>query len=267
MNAAAVEQMIQQALATQESRFQQTIASLQDQLTVATTAASARTTRRPRLPDPDRFDGTFDMWETWYPEIQAKLDLDGDALGGTERAKFWYVYGRLEKKPKSLVSPQLAAAERDHDLYAPKPLFDQLLRLCNNPNARREAESKLLSLRQFSDQTFNAFLGVFERLLYRSGANTWPDEAKIAVLRKALVDKLRKRLDAKEVQDNLPTAYTDYVAVVQTLESGQDYLGQKDKKLWVPKADAGNGGEPMQIGAMSRLIGSTEYSDDDSEVD
>lgn len=59
--------------------------------------------------------------------MKAKLDLNGDAIGGTDRAKFWYVYGRLEKKPKFLVAPQLSTAERDHSFYTLKPLFDQLL--------------------------------------------------------------------------------------------------------------------------------------------
>lgn len=102
--------------------------------------------------------------------------------------------------------------------------------------------------------------------MYRSGANTWPDKAKIAMLRKAVVDKLKKKLDLKN-SDELPSMYHDYVAVVQALESGLDYInrdGQKEKRLWSSKDESsGNtGGNPMVIGHIRRIIPGTEVLDD-----
>lgn len=224
MDQASVQQLISAALQEQAQQFQVELNNL-------------RSYRRPRasLPDPDKFDGTFDHWETWCPEMKAILDLDGDSLGGTNKAKFWYVYGRLDKKPKGLVSPQLTAATHDN-AYDPETLFSQLLRLCNNPNAVREAQRKLLSLRQFNDQPFNTFLGIFERYLYRSGANAWPDAALIALLRKAVVAPLKKKLDLKKVE-------------IQALESGSDYSTGSDgqRKLYAPPKDE----DTNMVGALS----------------
>lgn len=262
MDPAAVQQLISAALQEQAQGFQQTIDSLRNQVN----GLQARPPSRPRpsLPDPDKFDGTFDHWETWYPEMKAKLDLDSDALGGTNKAKFWYVYGRLDKKPKELVSPQLTTANRD-DTYDPDTLFTQLLRLCNNPNAKRDAEKRLLSLRQFPDQPFNTFLAAFERYLYRSGANAWPDATLIALLRKAVISPLKKKLDLKKI-DDLPTGYNDFVSLIQSLESGVDYSsgqsgGNGQRKLWAAPKDA-QGDTPMQLKRIEPLY-PVESSDEE----
>ncbi|KAK1778803.1 hypothetical protein QBC45DRAFT_149499 [Copromyces sp. CBS 386.78] len=43
---------------------------------------------KPSLPDVDKFSGAAYTFETWLPSIEAKLRIDGDAIGSTE-AQFW----------------------------------------------------------------------------------------------------------------------------------------------------------------------------------
>lgn len=222
MNQAEVNQLIQAALAQQESRFQSTITTLQAEISALRLKPSSV---RPRLPDVDKFDGTLSMWEVWHPQIQAKLRIDAQALGDTDDAKFWYIYGRLEKKVQALVSPQLTTSPGD-----PQSLFDQLSRLCDDPNAKRKAADKLYGLRQFSDQTFNYFLAAFERLLYKSGANDWSDDAKISLIRRQINDRLKRRL---KNQITVPTTYVAFVKVLQQLDASDDEPLPKtsDKKV------------------------------------
>lgn len=262
--------MINAALQQQEGRFKNTIDELREQVL----ALSARQPPRPRpsLPDPDKFDGTFDHWETWYPEMKHKLEQDGDALGGTEKAKFWYIIGRLEKKSKSDVAPQITAAESG--VFDPQSLFDQLLRLCNDPNAKKKALRKFLKISQYSDQRFNSFLVMFEKFMFRSGANKWPDEARIAILRNALTDKLKRKLDSRDDDDIPDDNYKDFVSTVQSLESGfegpsggQQGSGQPQRKLWVPK-DAAPDPDAMQLARMRVLQEGREDTEyDDSDLD
>ena len=70
---------IRQAL----EHYNQRIAALENQLATSTASVSRP---RPLLPDPDKFGGK--SYDTWLPLIQAKLDIDGEALGGTEKAHF-----------------------------------------------------------------------------------------------------------------------------------------------------------------------------------
>jgi hypothetical protein len=96
-------------------------------------ALTARRNYKPKpcLPDPEKFAGHQFTWDTWYPSIQAKLRIDGEAIGGPE-AQFFYVYGRLEGKIQALVSPQLQVAE-DNGEYDPQELLNQLARLYDDP--------------------------------------------------------------------------------------------------------------------------------------
>ena len=65
---------------------------------------------RPVLPDPEKFNGTPHRFDTWLPSIEAKLLVDGDAIGSSV-AQFYYVYLNLESQAQALVLPQLAYAK------------------------------------------------------------------------------------------------------------------------------------------------------------
>ncbi|KAM7189382.1 hypothetical protein V8F33_010070 [Rhypophila sp. PSN 637] len=219
MDETRFQQLIQQALAAQEQRFSVTITELQSGLAAIKTSSPSLNLPKPRLPNPDKFDGTLSTWEVWYPEMKAKLRIAQQALG-EEEAQFWYIYSRLEKKVQALVAPQIAYAEREQS-YKTQALFDQLARLCDNPNTKRDAEDKAL-------------------LSLPAEANKWTDGAKIALLRRQLNDKMKRRL---KTQITVPTTYPQFVKLLQQLDDGA-----VNRQAKVDKA----GGDPMVIGAMHR---------------
>jgi len=211
---------------------------------------------RPKLPDPNRFDGSHIQWEVWQPEIKAKLRLDS-GIYDTEEAKFFYLYSRLSLKIQDLVAPQIAAAERNG--YDHRDLLEQLERLCEDPNARQNAEDRLVSLYQFDDQTFNAYLLAFERQLYKSEADQWTDAAKIALVRRQLNPKLKKRLKSKDSR-NVPTVYADFIKYIQRLEDGTSFRSTKAHHKEVPS-------DKMDIGRIQTIGAQFESSDEDTDED
>lgn len=174
--------------------------------TLETPAPAVNPPARPRavLPDPDKFGGTH--YDTWLPLITAKLDIDGEALGGTDRAHFWYTYGNLEPKIQSLVLP-LATARN----LRPSLIFDSLARIYSDPNKASRASDRLAQIKQGTD-SLPHYLARFERTLFEAGALEWPDAAKISTLRQGLCDVLKKEL---EVQLVLPTTDDGFVRALR----------------------------------------------------
>ncbi len=74
------------------------------------------------------------------------MRIDGEAIGGPE-AQFFYLYGRLEGKVQSLVTPQLTVAEATQQ-YDRDSILQQLARIYDDPHKIRDAEDKLQSLEQ-----------------------------------------------------------------------------------------------------------------------
>jgi hypothetical protein len=70
---------IRQAFEHQEQR----IVTLEAQL-ASLRAAGQRS--RPSLPNPRKFTGV--RYDTWLPLVRTKLDIDGEALGGSVKAHF-----------------------------------------------------------------------------------------------------------------------------------------------------------------------------------
>ena len=92
------------ALTSQLKSALTTIKALQDQ---------ARTIQqKPYLPNVNKFDGISYHFDTWLPLIEAKLLINGDALGdSTGISQFYYVYLRLESSVQAMVLPQLQTAK------------------------------------------------------------------------------------------------------------------------------------------------------------
>jgi hypothetical protein len=77
----------------------------------------------------------------------------------------------------------------------------------------QEAEDKLYALKQSTD-SIHAYIAKFERVLYETRGQDWPDVNKIFTFRNSLNSTLRNRLAE---QLNLPRMYSDFVRIVQQL--------------------------------------------------
>jgi Retrotransposon gag protein len=200
------------------------------------------------LPDPEKFSGQPHKFDTWLPSIKAKLRVDGEAIGDTV-AQFYYVYLNLESHIQAMVLPQLHQAE-ESQVWDYTTIFDQLIRVYDNPNKVQEAEDKLLALKQGTD-SIPAYVAKFERVLYEARGQNWPDVNKISTFRNGLNSIIRSRLAQ---QLNLPRKYPDFVRVVQQLAG---------RTSQAPTSGNSNGsgpgnhnhhhGEPMEIGSINAI--------------
>jgi len=175
--------------------------------------------KKPRLPDPTKFDGKPYKFKVWLPEIKAKLQVDGEAIGDNI-AQFYYVYGNLESTVQAMVLPQLSHAETQKS-WDYQTILDQLERVNDNPNAVQEAEDALQTIKQ-GDQPLPGYIAKFERLLYEAKGQSWADANKIITFRSGLSPVLRKALSH---QLNLPTTYPAFLSVVQQLSRRQGSYG------------------------------------------
>jgi len=228
------------------ARFQEILQRHEDQLQAhedqiqALTAVRKTIRPKPCLPDPDKL-ASQAQYDTWLPEVKAKLEVDADAIGGP-KAQFWYLYGRLDAKTKALVLAQVHGGADQH----PAAIFDQLDRVFESPNKVRRAQDRLAELKMGTD-SFSFYLAKFERALHEGKASEWPDEIKISHLRRGIAEWMKRRLD---VQLALPTEYSAFVSTLHQLagmtnnyggagRSGNDH-GQKN-------------GDLMDISAVNRL--------------
>ena len=193
---------------------------------------------KPALPDPEKFGGISQKFDTWLPSIKAKLRVDHAAIGDPI-AQFYYVYLNLESHVQAMVLPQLAQAE-ESERWDYNTILQQLARVFDNPNKVREAEDRLLQLRQGTD-SIPVFIAKFERVLYEARGQDWPDINKISIFRNGLSPPLRSRLHQ---QLSLPSTYTDFVRIVQQLAT------RSGISLIPPSHSYGHTHDPIEIGAF-----------------
>jgi hypothetical protein len=172
---------------------------------------------KPCLPDPEKFNGKPFHFDTWLPSIEAKLEVDGEAIGNPI-AQFYYVYYNLEATVQSTVLPQLAAAKASKS-WDPSSILTQLQRIYHDPHKAKRAEDKLFELSQGTTESLASYVARFERAIFEANAVNWPDANKIPVFRKGLRQVIKDRLDNQLL---LPDDYPGFLKVVQQL-SGRSY--------------------------------------------
>ena len=186
--------------------------------TVVPTSSQPRP--RMRLPDPPKFDGKQHRHRIWQPQMKAKLEVDGEAIGN-DMAKFFYTYDRLEPTVQAMVLPQLAVAEAQKS-WDYNTILQQLARVYDNPNEVFEAEEAIYTIKQ-EDQPLSAYIAKFERLLFEAQGQNWPDTNKIITFRAGLSPALRKGLS---LQLAPPSDYPGFLSLVQHL----------NRRLYAPSA-------------------------------
>jgi hypothetical protein len=170
--------------------------------------------RKPYLPDVDKFDGVSYHFDTWLPSIEAKLLVDGDALGDSSGiGQFYYVYLRLESQIQAIVLPQLRSA-KETQRWDYHTILDQLTRVYDSPNKVQDAEDKLFELKQGNTEAIPAYTSRFERMLYEAQGQKWSEDRKIATYRQGLIPSTRKALRS---QLDPPQDYLTYARMVLRL--------------------------------------------------
>lgn len=191
---------------------------------------SSRTRARQVLPEPERFSGRAEDWDTWAMTMQAKLRIDKDAIGN-EEAQFYYVYSSLDSRVQGLIL-NFVRHSQEQEEWRPEALLDQLNRIYEDPNKVKKAGQKLMELRQ-GTMAVASYVPQFEKALYEARAGNWPDDAKITTLVGGLNKNTRQRIDH---QVSTPTDYNGFVRMLQALGSkfGTSYESESNAMEWEP---------------------------------
>jgi hypothetical protein len=214
MDTTTIDQLRVQITSQLTRQFDAEITTLRNGISALQTELANRPITRPKpsLPDPDKFDGKAYKYETWFQSIEAKLLVDGPAIGN-EIAQFYYVYLNLETNVQAMVLPQLAAA-KESNVWDPQSIIRQITRVYDNPNKVLEAEDRLHKIEMSGTESLHAYIARFERMLYEARGANWDDSRKISTFRIGLTSTLRTRLRG---QLTLPKTYNEFVRVIQQL--------------------------------------------------
>ncbi|GAM37115.1 hypothetical protein TCE0_022r06746 [Talaromyces pinophilus] len=150
--------------------------------------ASSISRPKPTLPDPEKFAGSAQKYDTWLPSIIAKLRVDVDAIGA-DRSRILRFMG-LQHNSRSSA------------------------RLYDNPTKTHEAEDELYSLKQAPTEPISQFVAKFEHVLHEARGQNWPDVNKTSIFLNSLNSTLRNQLSQ---QLTLSPAYPEFIQITQQL--------------------------------------------------
>ncbi|KAL5330480.1 hypothetical protein ACEPPN_004008 [Leptodophora sp. 'Broadleaf-Isolate-01'] len=223
--------------AQQLQQLQLEVQALQQQVNVLSSRPQTQQRPKPSLPEPEKFSGNTTKWDTWLPSIEAKLLVDGEAIGNST-AQFYYVYLNLESQAQSLVLPQLAIA-KSTETWDYQTILDQLARAYDSPT--KPDHSKIISFRQGLNSTIRG------RLSHQlSLPNTY--SAYIATV---------QQLSARSTQH------------VNFQSSTPPTILQRPHTSYPRHNTDANTGDPMEVGQINSLeinhLGEISYVDPDTD--
>jgi hypothetical protein len=174
--------------------------------------------RKPVLPDPGRFGGERNKFRAWKLEMEAKLKIDGPAIGD-HHAQFAYLFSRLDSKAQAMTAAfyESGGYEQNHN---PTKFMTYLEQIYGDPNIHRRAAQRLRTLRQGEKESFAAFLPRFEKELADSALVNGDDRVPINYLEGALNTKMRELM----ITMGEYTTYSTYVNALLTIGSKLDGL-------------------------------------------
>jgi hypothetical protein len=143
---------------------------------------------RPRLPDPEQFNGKN---PALYPQfagiLRAKLEIDGRTIGG-EKEQVWYAFGRLSGEAAGRIYPWMTHAQRTNT-HTLDRFFEQMQLAFSDPRSRQKAMAQLNRTKQRSCP-LSEFLNEFNRLILEAEGWNWDEVVKKGYLKAAISLKL-----------------------------------------------------------------------------
>lgn len=178
----------------------------------------AVTSKRKQLPWPSAFSGERGKWRAFKAELEEKISLDEDLIGGSRFA--WYgINSCLGDKPKALVSTYFsngAAVGWDPQLF-----IKHLDTMFGDPNEAQKAMDKLYDHKQGDKQPFINYLAKFEQLVADAGGSNWPDHTKLLLVNGGINKRIRSAL----VSAKVPKDYAGWVREVTEIAYKAEFAG------------------------------------------
>jgi hypothetical protein len=206
--------------------------------------APAVGSRKPKhtVPHPEKFTGEDEaVYPIFRGLLQAKLQTDGDAIGG-EFEKVWYAFGRLTETASKRIFPWLQHMQSSADFTVDR-LFDQMDLAFLDVQKQAKAVAKINIIKQ-RNRTFRDFLQEFDQTLMEANGWSWQDPIKKGLLKAAITDEVRRELVGRDE----PATYSAYVAQLRKItddledwKEGQKFKGRLRAQHTDPQDQASNG--------------------------
>ena len=196
---------------------------------------------KPVLPHLDKFSGKRDEFDIWIYAAEAKLHVDGHAIGDLE-AQFYYLYSSLSPAVRrSVFAFAQVPANR-----TPAQLLEKFRVDYGEPNKDKKAAFELSLLKQKDKEPISKFLIRFEELFYRAKGNTWPDDAILGLLFSFLNDEWLKRL--REYPE-APDKYLELCTYFRKFDGNYYFFGNSGQgsNSRSPAVYDVGGGEPIDF--------------------
>ena len=187
------------------------------------TLSQSSSKRSIKLPDPPQFsDGIDPEWDSWYDQIQAKLEVNADHFIN-ERARLAYVHSRLAGD-----AARATHARRQKDssnaYETTEDLLTDLAQLYDDPdkeaNYRREYNDLTQGIKKFND-----FYSQFQRLASYLG---YQEKQLIADLRDRINPRLRLAWSSQVVQPKTLVEIRNYLVRLDNEHKAMRELKEKE---------------------------------------
>ena len=140
--------------------------------------------------DLGEYSGGWKGLELWLQTATAKLAVD--FVGCKEKAKFWYLVGKLRGDAAEKVTPWIRQ-HSNYDYVNSEDLLTKLREIFGDRYERENALVRLNQLRQGTGKPFRAHLQEFEKLLLEAGRYADSDASKKASLEATISKELYER--------------------------------------------------------------------------
>ncbi|THC87387.1 hypothetical protein EYZ11_013168 [Aspergillus tanneri] len=183
---------------------------------------------RPKLADPERFDGTdLTLFPQFLSQLKAKLLIDEASLGG-ELEQIWYGYSRLGGKAAARIHAWIAANESSPS-FTLQGFYSQLESAFSDPTRQEKALVRLNTLRQ-GNRSVLELVAELNGLLLEAGGSGWEDRVKKGYLKSALNRTIENRLINIEEKET----YDGFCQQVQEISHRLENFKRKEKGPWAP---------------------------------
>lgn len=150
-----------------------------------------------------------------YPQykglLEAKLDIDGAAIGSTDKERAWFAFGTLKGEAAKRIFPWVSLVKNKEE-FSVASLLEQMDQAFSDPQEQAKALKEVNRMKQ-GKQDLRTYIGNFEQELLKAGGWTWAEEVKKSMLLRGVNREIKAQMVGKEE----PGTYTKLVAFIRKI--------------------------------------------------
>jgi hypothetical protein len=189
------------------------------------------TPRRKPMPSPAVFEGDRARFLSWRLEIEHKLTVDAEFIGGP-REQWGLLWNCLSPTVQKKLRYFFSTGDQVN--YNVTNFLERLRDLYQDEDTAAKARAEFAILRMGAKESFHSFYIRFETLLHESGQASYNEQVKVDLFRHRLSDRIRETaLTATIDESSLKTAVEGYRRVAVSLEN---WDREKNANRYLPPA-------------------------------